>query len=130
MGKKFIIELEEEVNGLCKAKGFNTLVFDKNGINKLTPYEEKTSGRWKPDEAWKLAGEIIALPTEARGRLFGHGDIKFILRVFSAVEAKEILDGYRAKKSFFDAAISMLDGYELTDEEIDEFIKCLKKRRE
>lgn len=51
MGKRYIIELEDEVNGLCKAKGFNTLVFDRNGISKLTPYEEqeeKPNARWKP----------------------------------------------------------------------------------
>lgn len=53
MGEKFIIELEDEVNGLRKAKGFNTLVFDQNGVNKLTPYEEKketSNGRWKPEK--------------------------------------------------------------------------------
>ena len=53
MGEKFIIELEDEVNGLRKAKGFNTLVFDQNGVNKLTPYEEKKeapNGRWKPEK--------------------------------------------------------------------------------
>lgn len=33
---KYVIELEDEpVNGLYKAKGFNTLVFDKNGLKKL-----------------------------------------------------------------------------------------------
>lgn len=60
MGKKYIIELEDEVDGLCKAKGFNTLVFDKNGISKLTPYEEKkeeSKGRWHPhcgDMYWHI----------------------------------------------------------------------------
>lgn len=51
MGEKFIIELEDEVNGLRKAKGFNTLVFDQNGVNKLTPYKEKgaSNGRWEPE---------------------------------------------------------------------------------
>lgn len=60
MGKKYIIELEDEVDGLCKAKGFNTLVFDKNGISNLTPYEEKkeeSKGRWHPhygDKYWHI----------------------------------------------------------------------------
>lgn len=52
MGEKFIIELEDEVNGLRKAKGFNTLVFDQNGVNKLTPFKEKeeeSTRRWKPE---------------------------------------------------------------------------------
>lgn len=45
-GKKFIIELEQDqfVNGsgsaLYRVKGFNSLVFDSEGIKKLKPYEE------------------------------------------------------------------------------------------
>ena len=48
---KYIIEIEDEpmVAGSCeneldelwKAKGFNSLVFDQNGLNKLTPYIEE-----------------------------------------------------------------------------------------
>ncbi len=38
---KYIIELEQiENTNLYKAKGFNTLVFDQTGIDKLTPYNE------------------------------------------------------------------------------------------
>lgn len=70
MGKKYIIELEEEVKGLFKAKGFNTLVFDKDGISKLTPYEEKkeeSKGRWKPkhyEPYWHInsLGKICVMP--------------------------------------------------------------------
>lgn len=46
MGKKYIIELEDKPfhkgNGdfLYRVKGFNSLVFDMTGINKLTPYTE------------------------------------------------------------------------------------------
>ena len=36
---KYTIELEDIGNGLYKAKGFNTLVFDQNGIDKLEPVE-------------------------------------------------------------------------------------------
>ena len=45
---KYIIEVEDNPmflrNGdmLWKAKGFNTLVFDKNGLDKLQKYEEFT----------------------------------------------------------------------------------------
>ena len=39
---KYIIELEDEpVGGLYKAKGFNSLVFDKNGLSRLKPYKEE-----------------------------------------------------------------------------------------
>ena len=45
MGKKYIIELEEKMfsNGtldaLYRVKGFRSLVFDAEGLAKLTPYE-------------------------------------------------------------------------------------------
>ena len=49
---KYIIELEQiEGTDLYKAKGFNTLVFDKIGIEKLQPYENAT-----------LVDEIILKP--------------------------------------------------------------------
>lgn len=38
---KYIIEIEDEpVNGLYKAKDFNTLVFDEEGLKRLTQYQE------------------------------------------------------------------------------------------
>lgn len=38
---KYIIEIEDEpVNGLYKAKAFNTLVFDREGLNRLRPYKD------------------------------------------------------------------------------------------
>lgn len=49
MGKKYIIELQDEPllqesmpfgPELYRVNGFNSLVFDKNGLEKLTPYEE------------------------------------------------------------------------------------------
>ena len=43
MGKKYIIELEDKPigNGLWKVRGFNSLVFDQNGLNKLKEYHEE-----------------------------------------------------------------------------------------
>lgn len=50
MGKKYIIEIEEEPlvrksalhgeTAVWRANGFNSLVFDNNGLDKLTPYTE------------------------------------------------------------------------------------------
>lgn len=43
VGERYIIEISDVIttnNGnLAKIKGFNTLVFDENGLNKLEPYE-------------------------------------------------------------------------------------------
>lgn len=46
VGDKFIIEIDKKYitrdgNVLYKVFGFNSLVFDDNGLNKLIPYEEK-----------------------------------------------------------------------------------------
>ncbi len=59
MGKKYIIELEDEnyhqysdsepSDYLWKVKGFNALVFDEVGISKLTPYTEPDLKQIKAD---------------------------------------------------------------------------------
>jgi len=59
MGKKYIIELEEVPfiqhfkNGawetIYRVKGFNSLVFDWNGLNMLTPYTEPDLDKVKAD---------------------------------------------------------------------------------
>lgn len=48
--KKYIIELEDIGNGLYRAKGANTLVFDEHGIeNILTPYKEEEEEKFPKD---------------------------------------------------------------------------------
>lgn len=63
---KYIIEIEnnpmiaasidQEIDELWKVKGFKSLVFDKTGLNKLTPYKEKDNNL---NEIWNFAREII-----------------------------------------------------------------------
>lgn len=38
---KYIIEFEDIGNGLWRAKGFNTLVFDRNGLNRLEKVKDE-----------------------------------------------------------------------------------------
>lgn len=38
---KYIIEVEDIGNGLFRAKGFNTLVFDRNGLNRLEKVKDE-----------------------------------------------------------------------------------------
>lgn len=43
VGDKFIIEIAEEVrDNLYRIRGFNSLVFDDNGLKKLKQVKEKT----------------------------------------------------------------------------------------
>lgn len=65
---KYIIELEDEpmiansyhqkVDELWKAKGFNSLVFDKYGLNKLTPYTEPDRKAIE-DKVWNFASDCF-----------------------------------------------------------------------
>ena len=73
MSKKYIIEIEEEPvtkNGveLWKACGFNALVFDQNGLDKLTEFDankydfdEVYDEAYKNglDDAWKAAKKLV-----------------------------------------------------------------------
>lgn len=77
MGKKYIIELEnksfksgDEV--LWRVKGFKSLVFDKNGLSKLTPYnehhrQEKTETFCIGDEVENIINRIRFIVTSTTG---------------------------------------------------------------
>lgn len=67
IGDKFIIEIEKELyddpyhgeslapgKPLYKIKGFNALVFDSNGLDKLEKYEEP-----KPERGWEEVSDTI-----------------------------------------------------------------------
>lgn len=54
---KYIIEVEDDaVDGLFKAKGFNTLVFDQNGLDKLQKYEEPIE-EVEEEQPWPQCGD-------------------------------------------------------------------------
>lgn len=68
---KYIIEIENEPYGrnddpfmphgmdeLYRAKGFNSLVFDTNGLNKLTPYTEPDKDQIEND-VWEFARSLL-----------------------------------------------------------------------
>lgn len=61
---KYIIEVEDNaVDGLFKAKGFNTLVFDQNGLDKLQKYEEpkEEEKSWPQlaDKYYTICGDMV-----------------------------------------------------------------------
>lgn len=63
MGKKYIIELEPTpfTDGrgryLYRVKGFNSLVFDEEGLNRLAPYEGEDM---RPEDEFAVGDEIMA----------------------------------------------------------------------
>ena len=60
MGKKYIIELCEKPmknecgNNIWRVKGFNTLVFDQNGLDKLEEYKEPETHKF-------VVGDIVTI---------------------------------------------------------------------
>lgn len=80
--------------------------------------------------AWEQAREVLSMQPETRQRLFGKPDVEFIFRMFSVSEAKRIIDDNKKKESRFKSAMSLLEGFDLTDEEIDEFIRQLREKKD
>ena len=62
VGEKYIIEIEEVIrrNGapqIARVKGFNALVFDKYGLEKLEPYDEEKVYRKGYEDGMKAMQE-------------------------------------------------------------------------
>lgn len=103
MGKKYIIELEEKpfysgepmiigveitAERLYRVKGFKSLVFDEEGLKRLTPYEEPKPQEEKPfDFSERL--------NEALGRFWGKCNEEFAKAcVISETTMRGYLSGY------------------------------------
>lgn len=117
MGKKYIIELEDEPFGrnddpdfphgmdlLWRVKGFNSLVFDENGLSKLTPLSKMNAGegyeRYKAgmDAAWEAARKLETMTMWEIERTFPDiSDTAFICNQITAKEAIENLKDYELK---------------------------------
>lgn len=104
---KYIIEIENEPFGrnddpffphgmdeLYRAKGFKSLVFDQNGLDKLTPYTEPDR-KTIEDEVWAFAKKVrLEEFIDEEGRLHG-----YISGFNSYSEAKAKYDAWAKEKS-------------------------------
>lgn len=125
IGDKFLIEIEEVYESempfsspdeLFKVKGFNSLVFDKNGLDKLEKIDEYTARAETVSEiltekyeqglndAWELARKI-AISVADGGYLdselvdiFGTKNCQTIICVLTAKEAISKVEDYENKK--------------------------------
>lgn len=105
---KYIIELEgepmvansshQEVDELWKAKGFNSLVFDKCGLDKLTPYTEPDRKAIE-DEVWELAKKLISMSENEVSDMIGYttnfGEVMYNMPY---QEAKAKYEAWKKKK--------------------------------
>ena len=121
---KYMIEIEDEPFGrnddpviphgmdeLYRAKGFNSLVFDKNGLDKLIPLDEALEEAYQNglhageskceycdeykrglDDAWKAIMKIAKMSDRERMIHFGEVWISKILNVYSLEQIFTILE--------------------------------------
>lgn len=132
-------ELMDKVNKLnfelYKIKGFNTLVFDDNGIKKLTPYKgyEELYQEGEADgisATWDTAKQIVEMSPADREYLFGYEDPKFIFRMFEPVEAMEIILNRQStdtdELNAFRKTIHDCCGIDLTLDQTEELVRTLR----
>lgn len=107
-GDKFIIELDEQVGDLWKIKGFNALVFDDFGLDRLGQLVQgvdKFSYNEGAENAWELAQRIVLEPDEggfsARElkEIFGYSDCLAPFEKFSYTAATEKVEAWEKEKS-------------------------------
>ncbi len=104
---KYIIEIEDEPFGrnddpviphgmdeLYRAKGFNSLVFDENGLEKLTSFDKALEEAYQKglDDAWKAIIKIAKMPDVERMTHFGEVWISNILNAYSLEQIFTILE--------------------------------------
>ena len=129
MSKKYIIEIEDEPlvrqsalhgeDAVFRAKGFKSLVFDINGMQKLLPYEiaktdeiadaynrgyrdaEQNATKMKKkqgmDEAWEFISDIVSMPFSERDECFGTSSIELILATMFYSEAAAKYETWKKK---------------------------------
>lgn len=98
---KYIIEIEEmpfisegSEMQLFKATEFNSLVFDRNGLEKLTPYDESAAEQRGREEAWKLIKAIGKMSDDDMADCFGTS----VIVNLSYTEAREKYEAWKKEK--------------------------------
>lgn len=114
MSKKYIIEVEPVIRSrdgsgdLWRAKNFNTLVFDRNGLDKLKKYDDEDYRQYRRGykegikDAWHAAQKLI-LPPSKNG--FSTGEIK---KIFGNKLVTEILG-----QTSGETAVTKIHDYEI-----------------
>lgn len=134
VGDKFVIEIGEEYSfttylkteeqkkspkDLYRIKGFNSLVFDENGLDRLTSYNEEFDNNVKAiadaekygyekglNDGWECAKKICLNPEDggmlisAIKVVFDSGNHQDVLKDFTPQEAIEKLKEWEGKEKF------------------------------
>lgn len=111
-GDKFVVEIAENFHGnynignsennkLYRMKGFNSLVFDENGLDKLEKYHEIPQEKLADmlneqyerglNDAWQIAIKLGSYDGDVRVKIFNHSDAYHYGWVMNNYTPKEIL---------------------------------------
>lgn len=118
VGDKFIIEIEkiyesslkgidvfeDMAEPLYKIKGFNSLVFDKNGLDKIEkikstlpiPYSEAYKNGM--NDTWDIARELCKTGYNDCTEMFGDETVEHVIKNFNPLEVKEKMEAYKKDK--------------------------------
>lgn len=118
VGDKFIIEIEKiyesSLKGidvfedmeepLYKIKGFNSLVFDKNGLDKLEktkqtlpiPYSEAYEKGM--NDTWDIARELCKTGYSECTEMFGDETVEHVINNYMPLEVKEKIESFKKEK--------------------------------
>lgn len=141
---KYIIEIEDEPlvrksalhgeDAVYRAAGFKSLVFDKVGLEKLTPYcpgNDESSYEQGIHDAWSLAQELDHLNSYGWEEVFGVHYDEGILSSYSYDAAFEKMQKYKESKHRLEIEKKMLDDFcDQTGYSIEELSELIKKVRE
>lgn len=107
--RKYIIEIEDDPfiryecfpgeEKLYIAKGFKSLVFNQNDLDKLTPYDESAAELRGAEKAWELAKKISIMPDEAKKEVWGTDKYNTINLGYSYAEAAEKYELWQKEKN-------------------------------
>ena len=119
VGDKFIIEIAEVYENvlssvdvfeaatsepLYRIKGFNSLVFDKNGLDKLEKLKESLpipySEAYKKgmSDTWDVARELCETGYSECTEMFGDETVEHVIKNFTPLEIKEKMKSYKKDK--------------------------------
>lgn len=143
---KFVIEIEEIYENvlsnafeedvprqLYKIKGFESLVFDKDGLDKLEkvknslpiPYSE--AYKKGMNDAWDIARELCKTGYNDCSEIFGDESVEHAIKNFTPLEIKEKIESFNKEINVGD--VVTVDGGDITfvctkDNSSGDFSKC------
>lgn len=146
VGDKFVIEIEEIYENVLsnafeedvprqfyKIKGFESLVFDKDGLDKLEKVKNSLSIPYSEaykkgmNDAWDIARELCKTGYNDCSEIFGDESVEHAIKNFTPLEIKEKIESFNKEINVGD--VVTVDGGDITfvctkDNSSGDFSKC------